>query len=566
MKNESNWSKVNGKMLKSLKTIHNLLDLLITIYMLLIPVVLITGGFSLETPLFRISAHRIGSVLQILLPCVAAKWVLTRVLKTPFQINSRIVVIIKRAFELAILTQVILIPVVWVHGEFDLPLLKAHILSASLNAVGILFVLRLAVGRHINGLLTVASTAVALLVFLYTTEAFLRISDQRKLNAHQQEIVRQNDGPQGEIVTPQNSGVLNATQKPAILPEKPVDPAPTSGLSRSENGQGHDQSRESRAKPTDSKNTVKQPEKIGKAKPAKLDLGRNGGHNWTWGHRVAYNSFGFREREIAVPKPKGTVRIMVLGDSLTWGAGLAPEERYTNLLEKNLKEALNYSRIEVLNFGLAGGPTVTERDILKKWQHQVDPDLIVVGFCFNDPQPRGQNYSVERARLHDLYDMIAQLRHIGLKKTYAFMIERFDSLFISLKTIPAWTEALDRVYAKDSRQWRSFEKALVDIKQISDARGLAPPVFVLLIQGLAKDRPYDIYITKWFHQAGEAAENAGFLLVNPESAFIRELTLKELPVNPKDGHPSAKCNRIYAKELLDIVLPIVEKIIVSRST
>ena len=103
MKNESNWSKVNGKMLKSLKTIHNLLDLLITIYMLLIPVVLITGGFSLETPLFRISAHRIGSVLQILLPCVAAKWVLTRVLKTPFQINSRIVVIIKRAFEKGLL-------------------------------------------------------------------------------------------------------------------------------------------------------------------------------------------------------------------------------------------------------------------------------------------------------------------------------------------------------------------------------------------------------------------------------------------------------------------------------
>jgi len=61
---------------------------------------------------------------------------------------------------------------------------------------------------------------------------------------------------------------------------------------------------------------------------------------YTWGNPVVNDSFGFREREFAIPKPDNVFRIMVLGDSLTWGAGLAVEERYTNRLEKYLNERL----------------------------------------------------------------------------------------------------------------------------------------------------------------------------------------------------------------------------------
>ena len=28
----------------------------------------------------------------------------------------------------------------------------------------------------------------------------------------------------------------------------------------------------------------------------------------------------------------------------------------------------------------------------------MEPDLIIVGFCLNDPQPKDQNYSVEREK------------------------------------------------------------------------------------------------------------------------------------------------------------------------
>src|ERR1041385_2285125 len=58
----------------------------------------------------------------------------------------------------------------------------------------------------------------------------------------------------------------------------------------------------------------------------------------TWGYPVVKNHFGFREREFKTPKPPNTFRIMVLGDSLTWGVGIAPEQRYTYLLERQLRD------------------------------------------------------------------------------------------------------------------------------------------------------------------------------------------------------------------------------------
>ena len=47
---------------------------------------------------------------------------------------------------------------------------------------------------------------------------------------------------------------------------------------------------------------------------------------FTWGHLLKNNQLGFREREFDIPKPPGAFRVMVLGDSFTWGAGLSTEE------------------------------------------------------------------------------------------------------------------------------------------------------------------------------------------------------------------------------------------------
>jgi lysophospholipase L1-like esterase len=280
---------------------------------------------------------------------------------------------------------------------------------------------------------------------------------------------------------------------------------------------------------------------------------------WTWGHKVVNNSQGFREKEFLVPKPAGTFRVMVLGDSLTWGAGLSVSERYTDRLAYLIAKSDSDQAVEVLNFGMPGGPTVAEHRHLKKLQADVDPDLIIVGFCINDPQPRGENFSVERSKLHPLYEAIAKLRHLGLQKTYAFIISGIDNTLISLGMLPTWQDALNRIYQPDTFEWQAFENALAGIKEISDQRGLPQPVFITLTQGIAGGFTQHQHIEDWFSKAATAATAKGFVVVDPKPRFVREMEMSELAVNPFDGHPSAKANVIYAEALLKPVLQAVKE-------
>src|SRR5678815_4139427 len=77
-------------------------------------------------------------------------------------------------------------------------------------------------------------------------------------------------------------------------------------------------------------------------------------------HQVRINSAGWRDRERSPEKPPGIFRIVVLGDSFTWGHGVEDEEIFTRRLEQKL------SGVEVLNMGLSGSSTDQQLLILKR--------------------------------------------------------------------------------------------------------------------------------------------------------------------------------------------------------
>src|SRR3990167_7601067 len=76
--------------------------------------------------------------------------------------------------------------------------------------------------------------------------------------------------------------------------------------------------------------------------------------NKRWAQRhVVYNNFFKRDRDFKAEKPAGIIRIGMLGDSVTFGQGIAnPEDRFSNILQKNLQEGgIN---AEVYNLGVSG--------------------------------------------------------------------------------------------------------------------------------------------------------------------------------------------------------------------
>ena len=292
-----------------------------------------------------------------------------------------------------------------------------------------------------------------------------------------------------------------------------------------------------------------------------VDVSRptNDVRNYTWGREVRWNGLGFRERDFDTPKPPDTFRVMVLGDSLTWGVGLSEEQRYSRLMEQQLQQRLGHRNVEVLNFGLRGVATVHQRDLLMRLAGVVQPDCVVVGFCVNDPQPRRQSDAVEMQRYRPIFAALGVLQKYGLGRTAGFLNTRTDQLLRNAGLVPQWPEALDRAYAPDSAEWVAFEQALADIRDLCARRGLPRPVFVPLLQGSGDFNEPDPLLARfvaWSNQAEAAAKDRGFTTVNMLASFKAQ-GFRDRHVNRWDQHPSAECNRIYASHIADAITRLV---------
>jgi lysophospholipase L1-like esterase len=106
---------------------------------------------------------------------------------------------------------------------------------------------------------------------------------------------------------------------------------------------------------------------------------------WFAGVPVHINSLGFRDdREYAVAKQPGTFRILVIGDSVTFGHGSLFEHTYPLLLEKRLKAWKPDVDWQVWNLGVPGYNTSQELAYLLEVGATYRSDLVVVGFYAND--------------------------------------------------------------------------------------------------------------------------------------------------------------------------------------
>jgi hypothetical protein len=103
---------------------------------------------------------------------------------------------------------------------------------------------------------------------------------------------------------------------------------------------------------------------------------------WSGGAPVQTNVFGFRGPEWAVPKPPGTLRVMVLGDSLSFGNLVPYEDTYAARLQHAL--ATGGAPVEVVLAASGGWDTAQELAFLEQEGLRHQPDVVVLGFFYND--------------------------------------------------------------------------------------------------------------------------------------------------------------------------------------
>jgi len=98
--------------------------------------------------------------------------------------------------------------------------------------------------------------------------------------------------------------------------------------------------------------------------------------------KLKTNALGLRDRDYSEMKDDSTYRILMLGDSHTFGWGVKLNNIFSEIIEQKLNTYSSKFKFEVLNCGVYGYGTGHQSKFLTKYGYQMDPDLVVVAMDF----------------------------------------------------------------------------------------------------------------------------------------------------------------------------------------
>lgn len=101
-----------------------------------------------------------------------------------------------------------------------------------------------------------------------------------------------------------------------------------------------------------------------------------------------FNELGCRGRDYPIPRRNSTYRILLLGDSVTLGAGVYEEDTFAHQLERLLNEQVETQSsgniYEVINRGVSGYATREERLFYELFASRYEPDIVLLVMVGND--------------------------------------------------------------------------------------------------------------------------------------------------------------------------------------
>jgi hypothetical protein len=285
------------------------------------------------------------------------------------------------------------------------------------------------------------------------------------------------------------------------------------------------------------------------------------GYELAPGHKEI-NSHGLRDREYAVIKPPHTFRILALGDSFTYGDGVALEETWVKGLEHRLNQQLGDIGVhfEVLNAGIPGYNTHQELIHLRDVGLQFDPDLVVVEFTLNDAELGVMG--LKDVKKHPWLISVKEWMksHFAL---YTFFRQRM-SLLLNRLSVSESEEAIGggaalpprdplrlAVKGETTEGWDLCRRSLQEIAATVRARGT--PV-VLAIFPLLVDLTDARYPFKAEHAlVAETGRESQMVVVDLLPEFLG-LEPSSLWTKPADSHPNARAHAIAVAALYRTLL------------
>jgi lysophospholipase L1-like esterase len=261
-------------------------------------------------------------------------------------------------------------------------------------------------------------------------------------------------------------------------------------------------------------------------------------HAFLMGQDVSINSLGLRDRELSPTKSPGVYRVLVLGDSTTFGWGVSLDNTASKILERelNAQHIPGYERFEVINAGVGNYDTVQEVTYYKTRGRELNPDMVILVYFINDPElvPRQKSiWLIDRSYL------------------VAFLTNRLDGVLRKTGARPGWKEYYASLYNDNQPGFQACKAALLDLAETT--RENNTKLIVALLPELHEiNNGYPF--TAQHQKIKDVVAPTGVPVLDLIDGLKGHGPEETLWVTPLDDHPSGKANTLIAAQLREAIL------------
>jgi len=272
--------------------------------------------------------------------------------------------------------------------------------------------------------------------------------------------------------------------------------------------------------------------------------------HYTYERPVRVNALGLRGAEL--PEAKGDeTRVLCLGDSTTYGQGLAEDLTLPVLLEGELSRGPR--AVRVVNGGLRGYGTEQEIALLEELGPRIRPDFVVLFWYPNDLEKvdlEGMYARLARQGAVE-YDTQAHLegweRWTWQAREYlrrSALVMQTHDVWASLTTVRMSPEEIDAGFDR-------LDRSLADLSRAAASQGARLLVAAIPTAGMVAEGEAGLELPR---RVGALAAKRGIAFVDL-SEPLAELYhgTGKLPLLPYDWHYTGAANRAMARSVAEIL-------------
>ena len=277
------------------------------------------------------------------------------------------------------------------------------------------------------------------------------------------------------------------------------------------------------------------------AKDLKTVSSINGvGHEHIPGQRGVYmgvpvkiNSAGWRDQEHSMRKQAGTIRVMMLGDSVTFGWGAGSEDVTSYRLERLLNTG-GKRTYEVINTGIGNANTAMEAAYFMNKGYAYEVDVVVLNYFINDAEPtprRTSNFLIEH-----FYSAV-------------FIAGRLDIVMRRFFGKADWHQYYRDLYQENQPGWPAARTALRELYDFCKSRGIK--LVIANYPEIHELSPYPFQRITSIVASEAHGLGIPFLDLLPA---VENQEPRSLWVTKTDTHPNGKAAGLYAEAIRNFLV------------